>query len=641
MILDIELQRDKAGNITAKESEYQPSDEAKDVTAMVLQHFTLGNEIMNSSFAEFNNKSVVERMNIDQRAFNSYQPEPSDDPDFVWQSNAIRPITRNKVISVAAHLTGSITIPQVFAQNDRDEEDKDAAMVMRDLLEWTCEQSDYEKTFLYAIISALVNPATIIHDEYAEIKRKIKEIKGKDGWTEKEVIDEVFSGFKNSLVPIDELYINDIYEADIQKQAYLIWRRAIDFTVAEAKYGKKENFKYVTPGIQILFSEETGMFYEQYDESLQERLVEEVIYYNRSLDLQLVFINGVLVTTADQPNPRKDKMYPFVKFGFEPVDEGRFFYYKSLVNKLSPDQSVIDTLYRMVIDGTYLSVMPPISIFGDEELNSSITIPGSVNVFNAGTTMQALNTGSNLQAGFNTLNKVESSMSESSVDVLQQGQAAQGQQTAYEIARLEASARTILGLFGKMIGFFVKDFGELRLTDILQFMAVSDMDKITTAESGERIRRFVLPEKNVHGNMMSESIEFDFEMDEMSESERMMLSQQLLDKEEATGKRVIKVNPTLFREMKFRVKVSAASLVPPSDNVQRAMNLEVFDRAIALPFANQEALYKDLLLNSYPKTQEDPDRYIREEEQLPAMVGAQTPAGTPEPQAPPQVSTTV
>jgi hypothetical protein len=66
------------------------------------------------------------------------------------------------------------------------------------------------------VIAALVNPAVIIHTEYAEVYRKIKEITSKDKWTEKEVLDELLSGFQDSIVPIDELFIGDIYEHDIQ-----------------------------------------------------------------------------------------------------------------------------------------------------------------------------------------------------------------------------------------------------------------------------------------------------------------------------------------------------------------------------------------------------------------------------------------
>ena len=81
--------------------------------------------------------------------------------------------------------------------------------------------------------------------------------------------------------------------------------------------------------------------------------------------------------------------------------------------------------------------------------------------------------------------------------------------------------------------------------------------------------------------------------------------------------KIMKVNPKLFRKMKFMVKVSPDMAIPLSDNIQRALNLEVFDRAIQMPMADQEALYREMLLGSYPQTKDDPDRFIKKVAPMP------------------------
>ena len=58
------------------------------------------------------------------------------------------------------------------------DEQTEAAQVMMDLMEWAGNQSDYSKTALYATISSLVNPASIIYTEYAETYREVKREKG-------------------------------------------------------------------------------------------------------------------------------------------------------------------------------------------------------------------------------------------------------------------------------------------------------------------------------------------------------------------------------------------------------------------------------------------------------------------------------
>lgn len=620
MITELKLEIDKLnGKIKSPASTFRPTDKEAEVTKMVVEDFSLANEIRNKSYAEFNNKSLLERINEDQKAFNSYQESGSDDPEFGWKSNAIRPITRNKVISIAAHITGSIIYPQVFAQNENDEEDRDAAQVMRDLMEWTYDQSEYDKTFVYAVISACVNPAVIIEDCYLENYRTIKEITGKEKWVSKNVLDEEYSGFKNPIVPIDEIFIADIYEPSIQRQPFIIRRRAITYSSALAQYRENKNFEYVKPGVQSLFDENTGTFYEVQDDTLEGRLVEEVIYYNRTLDLRLVFLNGIIITDAEQPNPREDKKYPFVKFGYEPIND-RFFYYKSLAFKLSPDQDVIDRLYQMVIDGTFLQLMPPSVVYGNEEVNSSIVTPGKITRFTEPETkFEKIDAGTNLNAGFNTIQIVEKSLAESSMDVLQQGMSIKGSQTAFEISKLEENARIMLGLFGKMIGFAIEELGKLRSNSILQYMTVGEIDEVAGNAGKLRFKKFILNNKNIEGKSKTKKIEFDMNMpDKMTQEEALDRSYGVLDEEGGldADTKIYKVNPTLFRKSKFLFRVYPEMIVPPSDRVKKAFNLEEYDRAIQNPLANQEALYKDLLLGSYDTTRDNIDKYVKKPEEM-------------------------
>ena len=287
-------------------SSYKPSDKEKKVYKMVLKHFERSWENMFKPFEEFNNRNLIEEIARNQRFFNTYQKPKDDDPDYQWKSNAVSPATRNKVISIVAHITGTILYPNIYAQNDRQEEDKEAARVMRDLMEWVVDNSKYGMTFLYAVISACVNPAVIIHQEYVETFRKIKEIKDDGSWEEIEQLDETLSGFIQSIVPNDELLIENFYEPDIQKQGYLIWRKIISYDLAERKYSHYKNFEYVNPGLEVLYSDQDGTFFEKQTE--EDYSVEQVWYYNPFKDLMLLFVNGVLMTECDNPNPRIDKM---------------------------------------------------------------------------------------------------------------------------------------------------------------------------------------------------------------------------------------------------------------------------------------------------------------------------------------------
>ncbi|MBD3207732.1 hypothetical protein GF319_15490 [Candidatus Bathyarchaeota archaeon] len=613
MIINCKLEVDKQHNILNQASDYNPNDETLKIRKQVFEDFKHGKQIMDNSYREFNNLTLTQRQSRDQMVFNNFEPDSPDNPDEEWRSTAVRPLTRNRAISVAAHLVGGNLFPKVFAQNENDEEDQASGMVMRDLMEWTANQAGYDKMFLYGVIAALVNPAVIMHIENRKAKRKVKLTMPNGKREETEIDDEVFSGEKISLVPVDELFIENIYEHDIQKQGFLIWRRVIDYSTAQIKYRDSENFKkYVRPGIQIMLGDDQDTFYEQYDEELGERLVEEVVYYNRQIDLEIVFVNGVLVTDPDRANPRKDKRYPFAKTGYELIDEGRFFYYKSLAFKLAPEQDVIDTLYRMVIDGTYLKIMPPLSVIGAENIDAGIIMPGVVTAFeNPDTKIEGINTNANLNEGRAMIEKIEDSMNEASQDPLQMGIPRSGSQTAFEISRLEQNARIQLGLFGRMMGFLIQDIGELMANDILQHLTVGDLQQIGSGKEMLKYRTFIIPEKSEKGG--TKTIEFKNEEIPKTEEEKKKKGYELLEREGGleSNKQIVQVNPELFRKRKYKFKVSPDIMFPPSENVQRALALEEYDRAIQNPMADQESIYKDLLLGVYDKTKDAPEKYVR------------------------------
>jgi len=295
---------------------------------------------------------------------------------------------------------------------------------MRDLIEWSADQSKYPETSLNAIISAVVNPASIYYSEYGEVYRNVKrETDEKTGkWKVEKMLDEDLSGFKDTPVPVDELYIENFYESDIQKQGWLIWRRVIGYDLASAKYGHYKNFEHVKPGVQILYNDADNTFYQSYDSNMRTESVEEIIYWNKKMDLKVIICNGVMMTSADNPNPRNDKLYPFIKFFYENIDEGKCFYGKSLAFKMQSDANIINTLYPMIIDGTYLSVFPPMVNFGSETIGSDVIIPGGVTqLSDPNSKLNPIVVSQNIKMGMDTLMKVEESVAESSENPVENG----------------------------------------------------------------------------------------------------------------------------------------------------------------------------------------------------------------------------
>lgn len=626
---------DKQGKILDEVSTYTETEEEKQVSALILKHFVLSSVNQYTPRVEFNDLSLVTRDQYDQMAFNTYTPNNGEawegDQQAAWRSRAIRPVVRNKCMSIAAHATARLIFPKVFAYDNQSEEQQDAAKAMEDLMEWSGDVSNYAHTALMRVITAMSSPASIGFTEYGEVTRRVKTHQDENGkWIEERIVDEAYPCFTDVVVPVTQLYIENVYEPDIQKQGFLIWRKVYSYSAAQAKYGQYDKFKYVRPGVQTIYDDANHQFYDVYDPNMRQEDVEEVIYWNKNLDLKIIKVNNVMLTPCNNPNPRRDKLYPFDKFGYEPIN-ARFFYYKSLAFKLQHDADIVNTLYQMVIDGTYLAIFKPMVNVGGEIIASDVIVPGAVTTLSdPNADLRAINVGSDLKAGLETLSVVEQSINESSQEPLQQGQdeTASGT-TAYEISRLEANANTVLGLFLQMISKHVKDFGKLRLGDILQYLTVPEVLKITDDPELVYKTFFV----NGKGAGKNKKIELDKEMpDEMSDDQHMQASYDLLQREMDKDMEISRVNPSLFRELKYKVTISPDVLNPRSDELMRAFDLEAFDRIIATAqlgiFDMQEA--GKLLLGSNPTTKGDIDKYLAKqpspEQQAQQMAQQQQPA---------------
>lgn len=592
-------------------SSYRPSDEDKKVILMVTDHYAKGTNILNKPRKEFDDLSVIQASKAFQLRFNTYVPNDGrgfeGDPNN-WRSKAIKPVQRNKVISIAAHATARQIFPKIFATDKMNSTQDSSARVMELLMENAANNSGYDKTFFRAVLNSLVNVSSVVYSEYAEVYQNFKTEKGEDGkYKIEKRLNRTYSGFQDDILLPEELLIENFYEEDIQKQGYLVKRKILSYSQAQIKYTNTDNFKYVKPGMQCLGA--VDGYYYRYDDELQAVGVEEVIYWNKSLDVRLVLLNGILVTDNDEPNPRIDKMYPFSKFGYELFGNTNCYYYKSLISKMDKYSDIVNTLYRILIDGTLLSVMPPVAITGsDNTMDSTAMTPGSVTTFSsAETKAQVVGPTPNLNAAFTMLGKVEESIDQSSSTPLQQGIAAGGTQTAYEISKLEQNAGTVLGLYTKMVSDFVLQYGELRKNDILQYQTIADINKIV--ENNELVyNTFVV-------NTETQTHKIDFNSiypGEMTRDEALAASYDILEQED-NNIVLYKVNPQIFSSLNYKCVVKPDILQPRSEELERALKLDIYREAIQNPNLDPIKVTEDFLLGAY-KDINNPKDYIKSQQ---------------------------
>ena len=607
-------------------SSYLPTDEEQDCRTQLLKDFRLGWMTMHQTRPEFNDMSLYQRYIVDMLAFNTYQENDGnpmlEDRIHGWQSQAMRPIIRNAAISIAAHQTARQLVPKVFAYNQSDEEQEDVAKVMAYLVDWAREQANYPHMALYRNIMALYSPISWGLTEYVETYSNVKDGKSGNKWKYKKILNEDESGFKHTPLATDQVYFSNFYEREVQKQDFIIIRKIISYDKAREKYASYENFKYVQPGVIVTMDDANRGYYQVYDSQMRQEDVEEVIHWRKSTDSKNIMVNGVLLTEAFAENPRNDHQYPLDAFYYLPINE-KCIAGKSLVFSLQSDARLANEFYQMIADGTKLNLFPPTVTVGSEKAGTDVIVPGLNLAFSDPevkvTTLNTATSGS-LVTAMQTLEKIEESIHESSQNPLQQGQDKQNgpASTAYEISRIETNAETVLGLTIKFFTFMhVIPYGKLLLSDILQYLTMPNAEKIT-AEGGLLYKTFYVKEPGNTG--AKNKINFDANMpDEMTDDQKLEMSWALLKAQgglKATTK-LWKVNPVLFRDHKFQFAVDADVLNPRSAELTRAFDLETYDRAVASPVADQEKIFKDLLMATNPRTERNADAYVMKAQPAP------------------------
>lgn len=572
MIGTILYDPDKPEVIASPVSSYQPPELVKVLTRKVQSDYQVGFNLQHKPFTEFNDLSLLDRADYNQKRWNAYRAPASEDPDEAWRWNGVRPITRNKIIGIVAQVTSQIIMPAPFAQNDKDEIDRTAALVMRDLMDYNVRNSNYVENYIMWITDALVNPAAYLGVGFFEAMQTIKE-ENEGKISKKEVLDGVLSGFQTFNIPLDEILIGNFYQKQLERQRMVIRRRYIEYDEAKALYGDHENYECVTPGTRALFNSDTSMFYDVVDDTLA-TVCEEVTYYNRLEDAEIPYINGIYVGDKDtEANPIKHRdnenrpKYNFSVLGYEDISP-RFFFYMSAAQKLGDDDELVIRTEQLLADAVFLSTMPPTVTTGQGQLSEAMVIPGKNTAFdNPDVKVSPIMIGQSLTPAFNLLLKKEQNMSESTQDPQSSGVQSTVPKTKYEAALLQENAKIALGRFGNMIVNSLKKTGYLMIDVILQHQTVAEVSEISEGQLVEKWRSFVLTDAPENDKKVTRKIKFKSEMigSELSAEDMSSRSQELLEEEGGidSDTRILEVNPEAWRKMKFHLVLDVKELLPP------------------------------------------------------------------------------
>ena len=454
---------------------HTPSQKEIDVVNSTVELFRRTQQDRDRAFSYFDGMTLIEYIEDSVERFNTnlYLRDGMED----WQSGFNDGFTRNKVLSMSGKIAEQLPIASAIPRGD---EDTLRAQIITDLYHYTEELDDYETFMSQFILELFVKGTAIGYEDIEYTKKKIRDVNGiGDNMTvtEKQIKT---TRFYAQLVPLEEYYPASVGIMNAKNQPYSFRRKSMNFAEFQNMYGHYNKAKYVKPYDSGVFHHEQVPYYMDFISSdVFNGHVEVVWYYDSSNDQYIIIANGIWLNPLGseeevQPLPWAHKEQPFFSAINEPF--GAFFYGKSLPNKLSSMQDVLNVLQNMIVDQSLLSIFSPLITAGFDGFEDDFIRPGRhTSIDTGGLSLQSaiMPLQFPTPTGFHQyiMEYTRRIMEESSLDQVSSGQAGQGAErtTAYEIQRAAQGVAAILTMVSRDINSAIKRKALLRIKNILQF----------------------------------------------------------------------------------------------------------------------------------------------------------------------------
>ncbi len=337
---------------------YVPDDGEVDAIREVLSTFEKGYSVQAKGYNYFGGSNLFEVIDDWTKRWNGYIP-PLNPLLNAVQSNIFVNFTRNAIISYLAQVAMSPVKAHIVAVNKKTGMvDQKFADVLEDLRTYSDRAENGEQKFLQSAMECCVKGTVIVYEGYMKSEQKMKSPLQYDQTTGKITYKEekrtIFDNCFRRVVPLEDFFILNPFEPDVQKQPKIIWRQLTSYSEAKEEFSQYKNWKHVRPGAATVATAIQTFYRDQLATELQKDQVEIMRYYCRYENRHIVMINNVIF--FDGPIPFKDGKYPFAKGINEPFGND-FFWGNGHPNKYMGEQDLINTFINAMADKTLNSIL--------------------------------------------------------------------------------------------------------------------------------------------------------------------------------------------------------------------------------------------------------------------------------------------
>lgn len=433
----------------------------------------------------WSNKTYIQYYEENEKIANTTHIDPKKNADDVTVSAGT---IEQKLDTLLSHINNLNLSPEVLAFDKDNNKIGELGVALEDIIHDTEIRDggdgagDEEKRLLRQ--RELLKQGTVFVQEewikkFEYKKGKIKNYNGefKNFEIPEGTLEKVFEGPSRTLLYGPNVFLGDTTEFYMENQPYIFVVIQKNYDVAKERYGKFENWKYVTKG-NVPASAVTDATRTIFDNkwrfnNLGKDEVEIIMYQDKRRDEFQIMINGVCMLPIGFPLSAVSARgeYNVSKQVFRVLND-KFAYGGSFVSSGSIKEisALVDEMLKLFVLKTRKSITPAYVNTSGRVIDKKVLSPGRISMGFDPNALQAIagNEVQGVTAGeANFLEKMQSLIDKSTVSDQFAGQQSGVQQTATQTLELQRQARLTLGLTIAACTLLEKKCAILRLYNIL------------------------------------------------------------------------------------------------------------------------------------------------------------------------------
>lgn len=641
--------------VNATYPRFTPSELEQKIVEKTFDRFRNVADQRNKNFQYFDGLNLVEYINDSVRRFTTNVDERDSLED--WQARVHDPFTRNKVLAVLGRVSANLPIAQFKSRGD---EDPRKGILLTNLYEYVEDKEDYEETMAHLLLEAIVKGTAIGYEGIHRDVKKYRDVSGTGDEMEVTESEERRTYFPTTIVPLEDFYPSSVSIRTINKMPYCFWRTITTYSEFMSDWGQYDKSQYVVPKFSLLGdigSEQKPFYFDFISQDVDDGNVELIKYYSQKDDEFIVIANGIWinpVTVKDKevisPIPFNHKRLPFFEIKFDFF--GDWFYGKSLPDRLKSLQDVLNVLTNMLLDQSFLTIFPPLLTNGADQVEDDYLRPGRRTQIDTqgqplSDSFMKLDLGVPNSWHQYILEYTKRIMEQSSIDQVSSGQAGVGgRTTAKEIQTAADAVTQILGVFGMLVKYGIKQKALLKGANILQFSTDTKfplIEKILGKEDAQNLQKYFNVVK-IDDTYLSDGkrgmkiIEIYADKKDMPTKTKLQARQQIASADLNKPIEIVAVQPEYIRNFEYDVTVIANPKSEMSKDLTKALQLEKVKTYLS--FFPQIIDLNELAVQTAEIMGDDPTKIIKQEvlnpqptnpEDNPAAMGPEStnPSGNP------------